>query len=603
MNHAASATDKASSSTRIRLNGTADAGDVLADQVAHLYGQVPFGAATSLVIGALATYELWDPRFHQVVLAWWFIVLLILLASTALYVAYRRAAGTATEAAKWLRWLAIAALANGVAWGLAAAIFFRAHTNEEQVFLSLLLVGVTAGGIPVFAASWPIYAVYAASIVVPFSYALTTFGSRLFIEIAVALPIFYAMTVLVAYRLNLVFVAGFRLRKAYGKLTEDYSALNRRIESQIEELIQAQREISAQGRKLALFVERTPIPVFELSSGGNIIDMNPAAENVFGYPASELAGRELLDALIPREERALDARWWADFVARKQPEAGIRARGLRRDGLEVTCEYSFTPLVNDANDLISVIVQCRDITLQLEAERLKKEFTSTLSHELRTPLTSIIGSLQLVNSGMFGALAKDAAEMTDLAERNAQRLLDLINDLLDIERIESGRLSVQPEDIALDELIRESIDLNRTYAERFGVRLALCSDPPRVIVRADRKRLQQVMTNLISNAAKFSPEGAEVEVRAACEASRAVVCVEDRGPGIPEEFRSRIFGRFAQADSALTRQKGGTGLGLAICKRLIEMMEGEISYADRPGGGTSFRFELPARAQAPSAAE
>ena len=199
---------------------------------------------------------------------------------------------------------------------------------------------------------------------------------------------------------------------------------------------------------------------------------------------------------------------------------------------------------------------------------------------------------------MFGTLDQDAAELALVAERNAQRLLDLINDILDLERIDSGRLSLHAEEVALDELLQESVVLNRAYAERFGVRLRLQAEPPKVLVHADRRRLLQVMTNLISNAAKFSPEGGHVELSATCADSGVQVTVEDRGPGIPQEFRSRIFGRFAQADSALTRKKGGTGLGLAICKRLIELMGGEIWYADREGGGTSFHFKLPAHGAA-----
>jgi signal transduction histidine kinase len=196
--------------------------------------------------------------------------------------------------------------------------------------------------------------------------------------------------------------------------------------------------------------------------------------------------------------------------------ARIRVRCVRRDGLEIVCEFSLTPLINEANDIVSVIAQCRDITQQIEAERVKKEFTSTLSHELRTPLTSIIGSLQLINTGMFGTLDQDAAELALVAERNAQRLLDLINDILDLERIDSGRLSLNAEDVSLDEVLQESVVLNRAYAERFGVRLKLLAEPPKVTVHADRRRLLQVMTNLISNAAKFSPEGGHVELSASC---------------------------------------------------------------------------------------
>jgi signal transduction histidine kinase len=260
----------------------------------------------------------------------------------------------------------------------------------------------------------------------------------------------------------------------------------------------------------------------------------------------------------------------------------------------VTCEWNLTPLVNSDNQIVSVIVQGRDITHQLEAERIKQEFTSTLSHELRTPLTSIIGSLQLINSGVMGDIEKDILELTGIAERNGQRLLDLINDILDVEKIESGKLTLMPEAVELGELVAESLTLNRAYGERFKVRFVTAGELSSVRVFADRKRTLQVMTNLLSNAAKFSTEGTTVEVTVENTGGETLrIGVHDTGAGIPENFRGRIFGRFAQADMSHTRQIGGTGLGLSICKRLVEMMGGRIGFSDRAGGGTTFWFELP----------
>ena len=285
---------------------------------------------------------------------------------------------------------------------------------------------------------------------------------------------------------------------------------------------------------------------------------------------------------------------WRDLIKSRESVAGLKIANPRRDGIEVVCEWTVTPLVNPDGDIISIIAQGRDITQQLEADRLKQEFTSTLSHELRTPLTSIIGSLQLVNAGVLGDLNADQAELTEVAERNAQRLLDLINDILDIEKIESGKLTLYSEPMPMDELVNESMKLNQGFADRYKVRLVATGLAADVRVNADRKRLLQVMTNLISNAAKFSPSGGSVDIEMRQVNDKVVVIsVGDRGNGIPEDFRNRIFGRFAQADSADTRAKGGTGLGLAICKRLIEMMDGTIGFSDRPGGGTTFWFELP----------
>jgi PAS domain S-box-containing protein len=452
---------------------------------------------------------------------------------------------------------------------------------------------MTSIGIPVYAASWPIFAIYAAGILFPFTYVLATLGSRLFLDIAFLLPVLYVVYVGIAYRLHHVFASGYRLRHAYGKLTEDYSALNQRLEQQLVELEEARRQVEASGRKLALFAERSPIAVFEFDAQGAILSANPAAETLFGYGAAELIGRAGTETLFQAADKSGVVERWRDLIRNRNPVFGLRAASTRRDGVEIICEWSLTPLVNSENRVISVIVQGRDITQQLEAERMKQEFTSTLSHELRTPLTSIIGSLQLINSGVLGDVDKEILELTTIAERNGQRLLDLINDILDIEKIESGKLTLFPEPMLLGDMVVESIALNHGFADRFKVRLAAEGALPAVKVNADRKRLLQVMTNLLSNAAKFSPEGSTVQVSMSAAGGVARVAVNDCGPGIPEDFRNRIFGRFAQADMSYTRQKGGTGLGLSICKRLIEMMDGKIGFSDRDGGGTSFWFELP----------
>jgi PAS domain S-box-containing protein len=581
-------------SAGINLSQSADPRRVLADRVEQIYSQMPLGIVGSFVISVIAAYELRQGRFVEIVVFWAGLVVLLTIANAGLYWSYRRSAAKAAEAAQWLRWLAISALANGATWGFAAAVFFPSHADEQQVFLAFLLAGVVAGGVPMYAISWPVYALYAAGIVFPFTYVLATFGNRLFAEIALLVPAFYALNVAIAYRLNEVFDSGYRLRHAYGKLTVDYTALNQRLEQQLVETEEARRQVEASGRKLALFAERSPIAVFEFDASGNVLSVNPAAENLFGFTATEMTGRPGIEFMFPGELETEVASRWREFIKERKPVFGLRYNNIRRDGSEVTCEWNLTPLVNPDNRVVSVIIQGRDITQQLEAERMKQEFTSTLSHELRTPLTSIIGSLQLINSGVMGEIEKDTLELTTIAERNGQRLLDLINDILDVEKIESGKLTLVPEVLELGELIAESLALNQGYAERFKVKLAATGVLNHVKVTGDRKRVHQIMTNLLSNAVKFTPEGSVVAVTVEHAAGNLLrVAVHDSGPGIPEDFRSRIFGRFAQADMSHTRQKGGTGLGLSICKRLVELMGGKIGFLDREGGGSTFWFELP----------
>ena len=575
-----------------QIRDRADPRLVLADRVEQLYSQLPLGMVTTIAIGFIATVELREGRFIEIVLFWSMLLVVVVALHAVLYLSYRREPDKVGAAPQWLRWLGIGAFAAGAVWGFAAAVFFPSHTDERQVFLAFLLSGVISGGIPMYAASWPIFAAYAAAIALPFTYVLATFGNRLFAEIALLIPLFYGVTVAIAYRLNSVFFSGYRLRHAYGRLTEDYSVLNRRLERQLVELDEARRQVEASGRKLALFAERAPIAVLELTADGTVTQVNQAAELLFGYAAAELIGGSVKRLVLPQYQAEFDQQW-AQLIGSRTPIAGLKIRNPRRDGISIVCEWTVTPLVNPEGTVISIIAQGRDITAQLEAERMKKEFTSTLSHELRTPLTSIIGSLQLINAGVLGEVPKDVAELTDVAERNGQRLLDLINDILDIEKIESGKLTLVPEPLRIDQLVQEAMVLNKGFADRFKVRFEPHGPLAPGEVRADHKRLLQVMTNLLSNAAKFSPEGDVVEITTETHDGALRVAIHDHGPGIPEAFRPRLFGRFSQADSTASRQKGGTGLGLAISKRLIEMMEGKIGFEDRTGGGTTFWFELP----------
>ena len=575
-----------------QIRDRADPRLVLADRVEQLYSQLPLGMFATLAIGFVAAVELREGRLIELVLFWSTLLVVVVALHAVLYFGYRREPDKVGQAAQWLRWLGIGAFAAGAVWGFAGAVFFPSHSDERQVFLAFLLSGAISGGIPIYAASWPTFAAYAGAIALPFTYVLATFGNRLFAEISLLIPLFYGVTVGIAYRLNSVFFSGYRLRHAYGRLTEDYSVLNRRLERQLVELGEARRQVEASGRKLALFAERAPIAVLELTADGTVTEVNNAAELLFGYAAGELIGHSVKRLVLPQLHGEFD-RQWHELVATRKPMAGLQIRNPRRDGIPIVCEWTVTPLVNPEGVIISVIAQGRDITAQLEAERMKKEFTSTLSHELRTPLTSIIGSLQLINAGVLGDVPKDVAELTDIAERNGQRLLDLINDILDIEKIESGKLTLVPEPIRVDELVQEAVVLNKGFGDRFRVRFEPQGALATGEVRGDRKRLLQVMTNLLSNAAKFSPEGDVVQITTDVRDGALRVAIHDHGPGIPESFRPRIFGRFNQADSTTSRQKGGTGLGLAICKRLIEMMDGEIGFEDRPGGGTTFWFQLP----------
>jgi signal transduction histidine kinase len=227
-----------------------------------------------------------------------------------------------------------------------------------------------------------------------------------------------------------------------------------------------------------------------------------------------------------------------------------------------------------------------------EAARLKDHFIGTVSHELRTPLTAITASLALLEDSPDENLGEEAKELIGMARANSQRLHRLVNDILDIEKLEAGQVVFRPQRIEVDRLLRQEIETQAALAQSCGVTLRADIASGQA-VEADPDRLRQVVSNLLSNAIKFSPHGAAVELRAETRGKHVRIAIRDHGPGIPPEFRARIFGKFAQADMSDSRPKTGTGLGLSIVKEIVARMSGEVGFADAPGGGTVFFVDLP----------
>ncbi len=235
-----------------------------------------------------------------------------------------------------------------------------------------------------------------------------------------------------------------------------------------------------------------------------------------------------------------------------------------------------------------------DITAQKQAEQMKNEFISTVSHELRTPLTSIRGSLGLITGGAAGELPPKAKTLLQIAQANSERLVRLINDILDMERIESGRMPFHLQRFDLRHLVDQAVDANSGYFNEHSVGWTIQDNVPGAEILVDSDRFHQVMNNLLSNAIKFSPPGGEVSISLDPRPRGIRVSVSDRGPGIPEAFKTRIFGKFEQADSSDTKQKGGTGLGLSISKAIAERLGGALSFESQVGQGTTFYIDIPA---------
>ncbi|UTW07182.1 CHASE domain-containing protein [Pseudomonas benzenivorans] len=349
---------------------------------------------------------------------------------------------------------------------------------------------------------------------------------------------------------------------------------------------QIRHQVRQRTLELSAILENAAEGILIFDEQGLIGRANPASSRLFGYPTSELVGRRigsLIPSLHPCSAERLDG----------QLGNALEVSGTHTNGKQLELEISLSSYALPGRRLY--ICMLRDISARKQVERMKSEFVATVSHELRTPLTSIKGSLGLLTAGAVGPLSEQAHQLVSIAQSNSERLVSLVNDILDIEKLEFGHTRLQLSRTDLRPLLHEALAHNQGYADGFQVSLSLDDSalPAQVPVQVDGLRLQQVLSNLIANAVKFSDPLGRVEISAQLVDQQVRVQVRDYGPGIAEEFRERIFQKFAQADASDSRRRGGTGLGLSICKTLIERMHGQIDYSSVVGQGSTFYFTLP----------
>lgn len=337
---------------------------------------------------------------------------------------------------------------------------------------------------------------------------------------------------------------------------------------QLRERIQAQRNARQAATLMRVTLDNIGAAVLVTDADGEILSTNAELLRVVPEAATEPAPSALAAELAM-------ARAGKPFLF-ERPIASYEVAVVRG-----------VPLPNGR-----FLVSYLDVSEARRAERVKSEFVTTVSHELRTPVTSIRGSLGMLAGPLAAGLSEKQRSLADIALRNADRLTLLVNDILDMEKLESGRMEFDIRRHDLNQLLRDAAETNRSYAEARGVVLTLGTLPRAVNVEVDAHRIQQVMANLISNAVKFSDEGGLVTLTAEEADGWAKVQVQDRGPGVPDDFKDRIFERFAQADASDTRAKAGTGLGLSIAKAIVERHGGRLWFESAPGD-TVFTFTVP----------
>ena len=367
--------------------------------------------------------------------------------------------------------------------------------------------------------------------------------------------------------------------------TAELLAANLRVEA----LEEASTALAAQATKSRRMVEAFADGVLGVDLQGRICAVNPRAARLLGKEAAMLTGRPF-ESLLHRSEGTPEPDPVRSALASGRPTQTSIWSFVRSDGVVFPVDMAVGPVVENAGTTGAVVV-FRDITERKAVERMKDEFVSVVSHELRTPLTAIRGALGLLGSGRVEQLSEPSRKLVTLALDNSVRLGRIVDDLLDIERLESGGAPLEFADHRIDDLIRTAIAGISPLAARVPVNIS--AHPAVGRVHADGDRIVQALTNLLGNAVKFSPAGSTITVSVSRYCDAIEIAVTDQGRGIPQDKLESIFERFEQVDSSDTRDKGGTGLGLSICRTIARRHGGSIRVESQPGHGSTFTLTLP----------
>ena len=387
-------------------------------------------------------------------------------------------------------------------------------------------------------------------------------------------------------------------QRRQAQLEELNATLEQRVQERTQALAEALNVVRQSGQRINAIIETAQDAFIGIDLRGRVIDWNSQAEAMFGWSRDEVIGRSLGTLIIPERflphfERAIRMANEVGHleVFERTAERLVQTRG----GAEFPIEMTARLVVGSGKDFFSIFV--RDISLRKKVEQMKNELVATVSHELRTPLTSMRASLSLLDSGAVEGVPDDAKELIDIAHRHCERLVRMVNDMLDVEKVESGHVHLVRVEQEVAPVLRDAVAAMQGHAQQAGVRIECAGTLPGVRAEVDGDRLTQVLTNLLSNAIKFAPSGSAVEAALGWHGGGLRISVLDRGPGIPASFRGRIFERFSQSEEEEKRRQG-SGLGLSISKKIVEEHGGRIGFEDRAGGGTVFHVDLPLHSDA-----
>ena len=631
-----------------------------AEQTRLLYAQSSTNLVVTVLNSTILVAVLRPVTPLSVLLAWLAVMVAVTAGRGALVWMYHQAAPRPDAHRSWRRRFIFGAACAGLVWGGASVFLFPQHSQAHQIFLAFVLGGMITGAVAVLSWVEGAFVAFLLPAALPFVIRFSAQGGEIFIAMGVLSIIFIAAVLSTSRRLHASVTESLALRFDNTALIHDLSRSERatattnvalraeivertraedelrtardhletRVHARTAELVRTnatlQSEVAARKTaERALQRERDLLEVTLASIGDAVIAtdprailtfMNPVAETLTGWRARDAVGRPISDVLrIFDEASRRPVESPVDTVLREQVivALGNHTLLLSRDGREVPIADSGSPIRGKDGQLYGAVVVFRDITdLQRSeaallaakeaaeaADRAKSEFLATMSHELRTPLNIVIGYTDLLSESTFGSMTDQQRDVVERVNRSAHQLYELIAAMLDLSRLEAGRLPVDVREVRIAELLAQVRDDTRELQERSGLRFVWSADGDIGPVQTDPGKLKVVVRNLIGNASKFTKEG-QVAITARTCRNGVEIRVSDTGVGIPRSALSLIFEPFRQIEGADGRGRGGTGLGLHIVKRLLELLGGEVSVESEEGRGSTFRVWVPARRDA-----
>jgi signal transduction histidine kinase len=543
----------------------------------------PSSITLAALLGTLTLAVLWSSSPPLPLLTWYAVFMMVTGARILLFRTHREHLETDSGAhldRLQSRFIAVGSAA-GASWGLTCILVFP-DEPLNRMFLTFVLAGSAAAAVTSLAALRAAALGFVALCTLPLAVRLLLSGNSIDL----------AMGLMVLMFLTLVSVSISRLDGQLLALVRSRMEADEHLRARTQQ----QEQMQLLNDRLRLAIQAGQAGIFEWNIAENSISCDAHINALYDLrddgPFSYEVWRQRVHPLdLARVENSVSA------ALKGRGTFNEEFRVVWNDGTERFVKSAAIVQRNAAGEPIRLVGLNTDITELKRVDRMKSEFVSMVSHELRTPLTSIRAALGLIAGGGVGAVPLKAQQLLQLANRNAERLGVLIDDMLDMEKIESGKLRFDLAPQPLLPIIEQAVAVNTAYATTHNIALTLAPASEDIVAAVDANRLLQVMTNLLSNAVKFSPTNAHVDVSLVAQGTRATIEVRDHGSGIAPQFHSKVFTKFSQSDSSDTRSKGGSGLGLAISKALIERMSGHISF--RTGGeGTSFFIELPLRTAA-----